>query len=243
MSSENNVRAIERAIQILNCFTKGKSSFTLTEIAREIELSPSTTLRILTTLENCNYIYRNPSNLKYYLGYQLIRLSNISFSNIDVVTLARPFLEDLTERYKQSTGIYIMRGDQRICVDRVEGTSYLRSIVEIGTTLPLNRGASGKMLLAHAPDDVRNKILATDTLISEDSLKKVRQDGYAVSLGERQQGVFSVSAPIINAKGEIEAAIFISGAQNMFDDLYDQVVNAVKEAAEKISELIGYSYD
>lgn len=80
MAVENNVRAVERALAILDCFNSSKSSFTLTELARAIDLSPSTTLRLISTLESKNYIYRNPENMRYYLGYRLAQLSDIAFS-------------------------------------------------------------------------------------------------------------------------------------------------------------------
>ena len=82
MAVENNVRAVERALAILDCFNSSKNSFTLTELARAIDLSPSTTLRLISTLESKNYIYRNPENMRYYLGYRLAQLSDIAFSKM-----------------------------------------------------------------------------------------------------------------------------------------------------------------
>ena len=63
MAQEYNVRAVDRALQVLDLFADGASNFPLTEIARGIELSPSTTLRLLTTLEKRNYIYRSEENI------------------------------------------------------------------------------------------------------------------------------------------------------------------------------------
>lgn len=70
MPPEYNVRAVERALAILDCFSIEHTSFSLMEISKEIQLSASTTLRLLSTLEKRNYLYRNPDNSRYYLGAQ-----------------------------------------------------------------------------------------------------------------------------------------------------------------------------
>lgn len=75
MPPEYNVRAVERALAILDCFSIEHTSFSLMEISKEIQLSASTTLRLLSTLEKRNYLYRNPDNSRYYLGARVAQLA------------------------------------------------------------------------------------------------------------------------------------------------------------------------
>ena len=84
MPPEYNVRSVERALAILDCFNYDHASFSLVELAKEIDLSASTTLRLVSTLEKKNYLYRNPESGRYYLGARLAQLGNVIFANLDI---------------------------------------------------------------------------------------------------------------------------------------------------------------
>lgn len=241
MAQDNNVRAVERALAILDCFTEEKSSFTLTELARSIDLSPSTTLRLLSTLENNNYIYRDSENSRFYLGFRLAQISSLAFANLDVCQISRPHLLKLHEKYNESMGIYILKENSRVCVERLECTQPLRSVVSIGQSQPLTRGASGRILLSFQSEETIDMILEKDPATTKDELNKVREYGYAVSHGERQAGVTSIAAPVRNAKGQVIAALFVSGPEVRFDQyLINRLVSEIIQTAGQISYELGY---
>lgn len=241
MTQENGVRTVERALAILDCFTETNNNFTLTELSNAIGLSPSTTLRLLTTLEKKHYIFRDPSNLRFYLGFRLAQLSNISFANLDVCRVAKPHLEQLHKKYDESMGIYILNNRSRICVERIECTQALRSVVNVGQSQTLTRGASGRILLSYMPQEEIEELLAEDPAASPDDLKKVREYGYAVSHGERQAGIVSIAAPVFNAAGNVAAALFVSGPDVRFDQyLTNQLITEVVNTAKKVSFEMGY---
>lgn len=240
-AAENNVRAVERALQILDCFATGKTSFTLMELSREIKLSPSTTLRLVTTLEGKNYIHRDPENLRYYLGFKLARISNTAFGNLDFCRVARPYLKQLNETFGESTGLYTIRNDRRICVDRVEGTKSLRNVVQIGDSHSLTRGASGRVLLAYLPEEKILHLLEKDPFTDLASLEAVRRAGFAVSHGEREAGTVSIAAPVFNAAGNVVAALFVTGPAPRFDDeTIERVRLDTIKYAKQISFEMGY---
>ncbi len=241
MSQDNSVRAVERALAILDCFTEEKNSFSLTEISNEINLSPSTALRLLNTLEGRHYIYRDPENMRYYLGFRLAQLSNIAFANLDICQVVRPHLELLHKRYNESVGIYILKNNRRVCVERIECTQPLRIVVSVGQNQPLTRGASGRLLLAYLPEDEAQKILNDDPATTLQELSKIREYGYAVSHGERQQGIVSISTPVFNAAGHVAAALFISGPEVRFDQYFiNQLISELKKTASAVSIEMGY---
>lgn len=241
IAQENSVRAVERALAILDAYTEGKNGFTLMELARRNNLSPSTTLRILATMEKAGYLYRNPENLRYYSSFKLAQISNASFENLDFCRVARPFMERLCDRFHEGVGLYVMRGNRRICVDRVEGDRRLRSVLHIGDTAPLNCGASGRLLLAHCSESQLCRILPETSAETVEALRKIRERGYAVSYGEREPGVVSVASPLFNAKGEVVAALFLTGAAiYMNDEVIDQIIAAITESAREISRLMGF---
>lgn len=244
MPQEMNVRAVERAMQILNCFVSCKDGLSLAQISRTIGLSPSTTLRIIGTLERGNYLYRDSKNLKYYLGFKLAQIGHNAFSNMDVVRLGHAYLEDLVQEFGESTGLYLRQGKRRVCIDRVEGTRNLRSILQVGNSAPLDRGASGKILLAGMEDQAIQEILqeSTASFLTMAQIQQIRADGYAISFGEREPGVVSVAAPILNSFGEVFAALFITGPDGRMNrQLLDKIQPQVCAYAKEITRLMGYS--
>ena len=242
MANDMAVRSVERALSILNCYTLGKSSFTLVELARLVELSPSTTLRLLTTLEKQNYIFRDPATMRYYLGFKLAQISHLAFENLDFCRLSHPFLQQLNLRFNESVGLCMVKQEQRVCVDRIEGTQQLRSVMSIGMNAPLTRGAAGKMLLAHQPAEVIERIIAKSPDIEMGELKKIREQGYAISYGEREPGLASVAAPLFDSGNNVVAAIFLSAPEaRVCEQQISEFRDAVIESAKSISRQLGYS--
>ena len=94
-SADASVKVIERALKMLNCFTKEKLSLSLVEIAREIDLPPSTTSRILATLEKYNYLYRDEETQRYYLGPSIARLGTLCYSHMDFRRISIPYMIQL----------------------------------------------------------------------------------------------------------------------------------------------------
>ena len=236
-----SVRAVDRALSILDCFSNGQTSFSLTELSKAAGLSLTTTLRILGTLENRDYISRNPEDGRYYLGFRLAQIGSIALSNMDISRVAQPFLRKLLEQFNESVGIYIRRGDSRVCVARLNGTNSLRFVVMLGNTLPLTRGAAGRTILAHMPESDIERLLAEDPFTTVSELAELREIGYAHSRGERDSAVESFSAPIFNADGEIFAAVFLTGPIGRFtEEKTAEIIPAIKQAAHDISLYMGY---
>lgn len=236
-----SVRAVDRALSILDCFSNGQTSFSLTELSKELGLSLTTTLRIIGTLENRDYISRNPEDGRYYLGFRLAQIGSIALSNMDISRIAQPFLRSLLDQFNESVGIYIRQGDSRVCVARLNGTNSLRFVVMLGNTLPLTRGAAGRTILAYMPDSDIERLLAEDPFTTVSELATLRELGYAHSHGERDSAVESFAAPIFNAEGEITAAVFLTGPIGRFtQEKIEKIVPALKQAAHDISLHMGY---
>lgn len=242
--NDTGIRAVDRALSILDCFSKNENSFSLTELSRKAELSPSTTLRVLDTLEQRHYLYRDPSSLRYYLGYRLAQISNIAFENMELTRLAQPEMEELNREFDESVGIYLLEGIVRVCMARVESTQRMRSVYSIGSQQPLTRGASGRVILAYQPEEMIESLLATDPFTTKDELAKVRKAGVAVSMGEREKGLVSVSAPLFNATMACIGALFISSPMvRTSSELIETMKDSVRLHAQNISKQMGYVAD
>lgn len=240
-SNDTSVRAVERALAILNCFSESKFELSLTEIAREIGLAPSTTTRLISSLEKNNFLARNIENQKYYLGSKLAQLGNLCFSHMNFRKVAQPYMVELRDLFNESVSLYVVEGNYRVCIERVESTQSLRKVINIGRRLPLTRGASGKLLLSYLPKDKIRNILMDDPYVTEAQLEEIKQIGYAISFAEREEGVTSIAAPVFNAEKKMITALTMSGPSVRFhDEEITQMVKKVVEYANKISFALGY---
>lgn len=138
-------------------------------------------------------------------------------------TVAYPEMLLLRDRAQETVSLYVRDGLERVRVQRAEGPLTVRRVVGLGERLPLYLGASGKVLLAWASEPERSGLLdqilpqGFDRTALEAALETARADGWAVSLEEREGGVASVAAPVLDRAGRCVAALAISGPTNRFD--------------------------
>lgn len=238
--NDTPVRSIERALDILDCFEPGRLELSLTDLAKRINLAMSTTSRIVATLEKRSFLARNNETQRYSLGSRLAQIGALGLSNMELRKIALPFMRELNAVYNEGVSLYVVQGDERLCVERVESTRPLRRVINVGDRHPLTRGAAGRVLLAYLPPSRRQALLAGDPFATEDALEELRRSGYTVSLGEREEGVTSIAAPIQDAKCEVVAAIAMSGPSVRFEGPgFSDKVAKVKRTSELISEALG----
>lgn len=239
-SNDIPVRSIERALDIIDCFEPGRLELSLTDIATSIQLSMSTTSRIVATLEKRSYLSRNLDTQRYTLGTRIAQIGALGLSNLELRRVALPFMRDLNALYNEGISLYVIREHERICVERVESTMPLRRVINVGDRHPLTRGAAGRVLLAYLPFEERESLLLQDPFTTEESLEELRHSGYAVSLSEREEGVSSISAPIHDARSEVIAALAMTGPSVRFEGSgFSDKIAKVKRTAELVSKAMG----
>lgn len=240
MEKDSSVRAVERALDILDCFAAGRLELSLTEISKRIDLAMSTTSRLVWTLEKRGYLARSAETQRYELGPTISQIGALGYAHIDLCKVALPIMTALNRIYDEGVCLYIVQGDARVCVERVESSQPLRRVINVGDRNLLTRGAAGRVLLAYQPKEKRETLLAGDPFTTEEELGELRKSGYTVSLGEREEGVTSIAAPIQDAQHEVVAALSMSGPSVRFDGPgYADKVAKVKKHAELISAALG----
>jgi DNA-binding IclR family transcriptional regulator len=127
-----------------------------------------------------------------------------------VVTAAAPVLSWVRDESGESAQLYRVQGSERVCVAVADRASGLRSTVPIGAHLPLTAGSGAQVLAAWRTDAGVNDLLASSQFTAR-VLADVRRRGWAQSIGQREAGVASVSAPVFSADGSVIAALSISG--------------------------------
>jgi DNA-binding IclR family transcriptional regulator len=180
--------------------------------------------------------------LGYVLGPRLLGLAASAMNDLPLRDLARPVLERLARSTGESAQLFVRDRDKRVCIDTAESDSELRTIVEVGSALPLTKGSAGKVFLAWTGDHDRARLIGTadDAARLEQQVATARRRGWAESVAERAPGVASVSAPVFGPDGSLLAAVSVSGPMSRLGQLRaKRYAPAVLEAAKEIERALG----
>lgn len=248
--SSNNVRAIERALEILLCFSWYERELTLTEISERLKLAKSTTSRILSTLESMSFLTRDAKTNMYRLGNNIYYLGLIARESMDLRNIAYPIMLELNEKTQETINLYLLDNLERVCFDQIESPHALKQTVKIGERFPLWDGATGRIILSNLDESIWHNMkkdlnpITNNTIVDPDifiqKLCESKISGFAVSVGEKNYDVGCVAAPIFKSTGEVLGCISISGPRFRFPNSTDQFAGLVVDAAKRISTKLGY---
>lgn len=242
---KSTVRAVDRALDILLCFTS-KTDLAMTEIAEHVGLHKSTVHRMLATLEDKGFIERDRSTDRYHLGLKVWELSaNLSRTD-DQATIWLPEMERLRDQLGETVSIYVRDGSERIRIQAVQSNQPVRRVAPVGVRLPLYAGASSKVLIAYSDLMVQESIFGDpEWLYSIDldqykgQLEDICAKGYATSFEERELGAAALSAPIFDRTGKIAAALSVSGpASRMTMKTMNEYAPVLLESAKRMGIMI-----
>jgi IclR family KDG regulon transcriptional repressor len=222
----NLVQTIERVANIFEVMAQNTQGISLKELSARVSLPKGTIHRLLSSLAYFGYVRQVSESKNYQLGFKLVELGNRLLNQLDVRMQARPFLVGLSKEIKETIHLVVFDQNEALYVDKVESnekSSGLQMVSRVGLRIPAHCSSVGKVFLAHLSDS------ELDTLIKEKGLKKrtkntitdpeklkqhlkvIRQQGYAVDDEENEEGIRCVGAPIFNQRGQVIAAISISG--------------------------------
>lgn len=251
--SDYNVRAVERALLILDCFDGENPERGITDIAQAVGLHKATAHRIVTTLVNYGFLERAADGQKYRLG---LELANLGFKVIRRMNLRRealPYMKQLVEEWDETCDLSVFDEDKVFYVEVLRGNHALTIAAAVGQRLPAHCTASGKLFLAYLPsaelDPIINQSLVSfteNTITSRNTLleqlESIRNQGYAVDYEEFEVGVCAVAAPIYNRMGKVVAALGCPcPISRMTSERIIQIAETFKDAAQAISHRMGYN--
>lgn len=244
MQSERHtslLKSLEKSLDVLDIFVECNTGLTLKEIAAQTQLNTSTAFRIVNTLERRQYLTRNEASKQYRLGPKALALGYSSHWTENVVTLTKPYLRRLQQIFNETASVYVAEGDSRICLDHVESTHALRRVIPMGESLPLYKGAAGKILLAWAPKEERNRMIVQYGHLSESEFTSIRHNGYAITQDESEHGLFALSVPIFNFEEQVVASLTIAGpTMRFYDSIRQKMLFTLSQYAYEISHSLGY---
>lgn len=245
------MKTIRKALSILESFTVETPLLGVTEIATNLGYQKSTTHQILTTLRGEGYIIHDPKTRKYCLGYKFLELSKRISYRMDLRTLARPIMEELSTFLEEDIALNILVEGRRLCVELAESRSFVRQFVPLGQPLPLHSSAAGKAMLAFLSKDQVAAIVdqyglpsftvntITDGHALEVQLANVRDQGYAESYEEYGRDAASIAFPLIGNDGSVLGSLSIQSTVNrLIEENKAQFIAHGSAAATRINELL-----
>lgn len=253
VGQSQSIAAVERALDVLLLFGRSQEpDLGVTEIAGRLGLSKAAVHRILTTLRSRDLIVLDESSRRYLLGPAALGLGRAYLDRLDVRTLAAPELAWLSRESNETATLSVRTGLTRMYVDQVVPDREVRMEVALGVSYPLHAGGSSKAFLAFLPDEEidtfldRNRLdsmtekTITDPKRLRRELAKIRKQGYATSLGERQAGAASVAAPVLDHNGRPAAVVSVSGPLERFRSEAADCAELLLQATARLSTRMGY---
>lgn len=250
-SSKSNLQTLERTIKILDSFSKEKPEWGVRELERKLNISKSIVHRILSTLQENDYLTQNPLNKKYKLNLKLYKLGKIALHSVDLLAESVDVMKDLSEKFDETVYLTLNKGTEFIYIGREDCSHPLRYVIDIGANSLMHAGAAGKAIMAFLDSDEINKILnehglpfyTTSTITEIDKLHlefaRIRQAGYAFSSGEKISGICGIAVPIFAPHNVIGSIAFSIPEQRFVKGDINVLTAALKEASRKISTRFG----
>ena len=253
MASEQggNLQSVNRALSALDLIAEA-GELGVTELGRLLGVHKATASRLVATLAERGMVERDPISEKFRLGFGLIRLAGAAMASMDLVRIARPMLEDLADRTRETVNLGVLSTDAVVYIDQVTGTRSIVAVSWVGRRTPLHCTSNGKVLLAFMRPAERDRLLSgplpratpstlTDPTKLRAQLEEIRTRGYAQTMEELEEGLNAVAAPIRRADGEVVASLSVSGpAFRMRPIDLPRVGRLTKESANAVSRRLGY---
>ena len=247
-------KVLSHFITILDCFSVTKPELGVREVARMANISPSTAGRLMAGMKEAGILQQNPSSRAYSPGSKVLAWSSAYMAQLNIRTVALSFMEEVRRTTGETVTLYILDGNDRLCVERMESQHSIRMVTRVGHKLPLYAGSAGKAILAFMPAAWQAEYLRTVTLkpltsqtysdpeALQKELEKIRQDGYAASFGEWILEASGVAAPIFGPDGVVLGALSISGPSARFTaQLMGEYGAEVRRVTRTISKVIGFN--
>ena len=240
-AESGGVRSVQRALDILSLLTEDRPLIAIRDIVAATGLAKTTVIRMVQTLEQSGLLWATSSG--YMAGPGLWRWAHLARRSWELPPETQRMMRELAARERETVNVYVVRDIVRICIAQQESPQPLRHVVHVGDELPLWGGASAKVLLRNASDSLLERI-ARSSPDGEGHVRQLREwidaaaeQGYAVSHGEREEGLSAAAVPILGRSGTVVAALSLSGPTVRFTE--DRVATFVKElqaAAAQMNE-------
>ena len=242
-----SIRAVERALDVLMCFTSQTPELTMTQISEMVGINKSTVHRLLATLEGKRFVERDAVTGIYRPGIRILQMAFLTLEHNDLRQLAAPYLHDLCDQFRENVNLSVLDDAEVTYLTVIESPQRVKLAAVSGQRLPAFCTASGKAILAFLSEEKTRDILARGTpkytqytLTSKkafwESMRQTRERGYATSEQEFEDGINAIAAPICNNP---VASVSIAGpayrlTRERMEEIGPHLLAAVKKIAQEV---------
>ncbi len=246
------LNTVSKVGKVLDLFSFKQPEWGVSEVAKALHLPKSTASDIMTSLTEQRLLTRVQGG-RYRLGWRLFELSQVLLENTEFCIEARLVMQELVERWGETTHLAVLDGAQVLYVEKLQATPAVQILLSrVGGRLPAHCSAVGKVLLSHQEqyrvpqllEDLNllaftpNTITTLDKLTQE--LEEVQRRGYAYDYEEVALGLCCIAAPIRDLDGKVIAAISLSVPTQRFYPQQENYATIILKSAQRISENLGY---
>jgi DNA-binding IclR family transcriptional regulator len=250
----SGIQVVDRAVGLMRALAEADGPQRLRDLADRVDLSPSTTRRILASLCQHQLCEQTPEGT-YRLGLALFELGSRVEADLDIRTRSLPALKRLSDASHLTAFICVQRDERAIAIERVDGRYAFSLALTVGGSLPLYAGAASRALLAHLPEEEATRLLGEEPLeaFTERTLvdprqiladmRETRERGYAISDEDVTPGVAALGMPVFGHlfSDRPVAAVSVAGlVPQVLGDGRDDLLAQLREAAEEISRELGH---
>ncbi|HXN21612.1 MAG TPA: IclR family transcriptional regulator [Candidatus Dormibacteraeota bacterium] len=235
------VEAVDSALNLLEAF-RDSEELSLATICRRAGLNKSRTFRLLHTLAQRSYVERTLDGLRYKLGLKLFE--HATHFRRDLKRVAQPFMQQLQERFNETTNLAVLHNGEVLYVDLLESSRPFRMAAMIGSRMPIASTSLGKAMVAYANEKewvaLLSRVPAGELRKLKKELAAVRLRGYALDRGENEPGVACIGAPVFNGTGATIAAVSVSGPMSRMLKQEKEVGKTLVRACKDMSRYMGF---
>lgn len=219
-------KTLAKGLKVLEHVARSREALGASDVAAALDMTKSNAYRTLQTLVALKYIVRQPGQPVYLPTTRLFELGTIVGNRFGVKLHALPILQEVAHRTGETAAVAVREDRDVVYLERFESPNPVRSVIKPGERLPAYCAASGKVLLAYAPDELIDGMAGAlapfteHTITTLDGLRagfaEVRREGVAIAIREWHMQVAGIAVPIRNSSGEVVAALSISGPASRF---------------------------
>jgi DNA-binding IclR family transcriptional regulator len=241
---------LRKAGALLDCLTDGE--LTVPEIAARLGEPRSSVYRLLAGLHDLGLVEPGVRRRTYRLGLKLLRLASAVMASFDERQVALPLMQRVHDVSGETVYLCVRRDFEAVCIERIDGRRVQSLALKLGGALPLHAGAVARALLAYEPEEFWEHYVtqadlevftpstpaSAEALIPE--LRKIREEGVAISDQDVTVGIAAIGAPIFDISGKVRAAVSISGIRSEILGADSHARKLITEAAATVSRQLGF---
>ncbi|MCZ7664952.1 MAG: IclR family transcriptional regulator [Thermoleophilia bacterium] len=251
LPKNENVNVVVKVVAILDALSTQREA-TATQLAEQLSEPRSSVYRLLGSMQRMELVDVGSHRGTYRLGLKLLKLGNAVVNQLDLHRIAAPVMEDLRDAFGFTTFLFVRRGREAVCIERLDGLRVTAVTPGLGGSLALHLGAGPKSILAFSPRSEWTKYAAegpVETFLARTpidfptlaaQLERCREIGYSVMDGDMEPEIAAVGAPVLDRRGVPIGSVSVSDLRRVIFEAGDALPNRVLAAGREISRLLGY---